>query len=103
MDASLGSSGVERPGDEYSRLWEPGAPVPDVFAFLAGRPEIPLTDRLDVLLVNQNLRWLRNQPLPLRVYLSAFPDIAERGEMIRALVNGERRRGAGRPGGSTTP
>ena len=45
------------------------------------------------------MRWLRGQPLPLRVYLSAYPEIAERGELIRALVDGERherRRSAGR-------
>jgi serine/threonine protein kinase len=90
MDSSSGSTGTARPADEFSRLWDPGAAVPDVFAFLAAHREISLADRLDVLLVDQNLRWLRNQPLPLRVYLSAFPDIAERGEMIRALVDGER-------------
>ena len=56
-------------------------------------------DRLEVLLVDQQQRWLHGQPLPIRVYLSAFPDIAERGELIRPLVNGERqerRRSLGR-------
>src|SRR5579883_588102 len=99
MDSWTGSAGVESPADEYSRLWEPGVPAPDVFAFLAARREIPLADRLAVLLVDQKQRWMRGQPLPLRVYLTAFPEIAERGEMIRALVDGEReerRRSAGR-------
>ncbi len=99
MDSTSGTTSTERPADEYSRLWEPGAAVPDVFAFLAAHADIPVADRLDVLLVDQNLRWLRNQPLPLRIYLSAFPDIAERGELIRTLVNGERqarRRSSGR-------
>jgi serine/threonine protein kinase len=90
MGSSSGSTGTERPADEYARLWEPGAAVPDVFAFLASRREIALGERLEVLLVDQAMRWLRGEPMPLRVYLSAFPEIAERGEMIRALVDGER-------------
>ena len=74
-----------------ARLWEPGAPVPDVFAFLAARAATsPWRIGSTVLLVDQELRWLRGEPLPLRVYLSTFPEIAERGEMIRALVDGER-------------
>ena len=92
MGSNAGSTGTERPADEYARLWEPGAAVPDVFAFLASRRGVALGDRLEVLLVDQRLRWLRGEPLPLRVYLSAFPEIAERGELIRALVDGERHR-----------
>src|SRR5262249_29831297 len=100
MGSSSGSSGIKRPADEYARLWEPGGAIPDVFACLATRREIPVADRLEVLLVDQHLRWLRDNPLPLRVYLSAFPEIAEHGEMIRALVDGERqhrRRSTRRP------
>lgn len=90
MASSSGSSGTGRAADEYVRLWQPEAPVPDVFAFLAERRDLPLADRLDVLLADQELRWKRGEPLPLRVYLSAFPEIAEHGELIRALVDGER-------------
>ncbi len=73
--------------------------MPDVFAFLASYPGLSLGERLEILLADQRLRWIRGQALPLRVYLSAFPDIAERGEMVRALVDGERhgrRKSAGR-------
>ena len=55
---------------------------------------------LEILLLDQHLRWQRRQPLPLRVYLSAFGDIAARGDMVRALVDHERqarRRLAQRP------
>ena len=90
MGSNAGSTGTERPADEYARLWEPGAAVPDVFAFLASRRDAALGDRLEVLLIDQQHRWLHGEPLPLRVYLSTFPEIAERGEMIRALVDGER-------------
>ena len=84
---------------QFSQLWEPGRSLPDVFAFLKGYPGLNALDRLDVLLVDQAERWKRGQPLPLRVYLSAFPEIAARGEMIRALADREReqrRRSAGR-------
>ena len=88
----------ERPATRFSRLWETSLAIPDVFAFLRLYPDLPPIDRLDVLLVDQKERWRRRQPLPLRIYLSAFPDIAAEGEMVRALADGdrhERRRSAG--------
>ncbi len=88
----------ERPATRFSRLWETSLATPDVFAFLRLYPDLPPIDRLDVLLVDQKERWRRRQPLPLRIYLSAFPDIAAEGEMVRALADGdrhERRRSAG--------
>ncbi len=75
---------------EFSKLWTSELAAADVFAFLALHPEINDELRLEVLLVDQRERWLRQKPLPLRVYLSAFPAIAARGEMVRALVDGER-------------
>ena len=69
-----------------------------MFAFLRSYPDLLPIDRLEVLLVDQQERWRRRQPLPLRIYLSAFPDIAAEGEMVRALADGdrhERRRLAG--------
>ena len=74
----------------YSKLWHTDLSVPDVFAFLSSCPEVSDTERLSVLLVDQHERWQRGRSLPLRVYLTAFPDIAARGEMVRALVDGER-------------
>jgi serine/threonine protein kinase len=75
----------------YSKLWETELSAPDVFAFLSSHPDVPDTDRLSVLLVDQEERWQRGRALPLRIYLTAFPEIAARGEMVRALVDGERR------------
>jgi serine/threonine protein kinase len=85
---------------EFSRLWETGASLPDVFEFLSSHPELADVERLGILLVDQRERWLRGKAIPLRIYLSAFPEIASRGEMVRALVDGdriERRRNLGRP------
>ena len=75
---------------EFSKLWASEPAGPDVFTFLSARPEISDDLRLDVLLVDQRERWARRVSLPLRVYLSAFPEIAANGEMVRALVDGER-------------
>ena len=51
MGPSSGSSVSDRPADAYARLWESGAPTPDVFAFLATRPGLTPEDRLEVLLI----------------------------------------------------
>ncbi|HEX3447101.1 MAG TPA: serine/threonine-protein kinase, partial [Isosphaeraceae bacterium] len=94
----------DSPAIRFSRLWETSLAIPDVFAFLRLYPDLFPIDRLDVLLVDQKERWRRRQPLPLRIYFSAFPDIAAEGEMVRALADGdrrERRRSAGLP--SDTP
>ncbi len=90
MNSNSGSNEDERLAGRFARLWEAGSPVPDVFGFLSSYPALPAEDRLEILLVDQHQRWLHGQPLPIRVYLSAFPDIAERGELIRPLVDGER-------------
>jgi len=91
MDSNSGSKTLEQLARRFSELWENSISSPDVFAFLSSHPNVPDTDRLGVLLVDQQRRWQRGQALPLRIYLSAFPDIAAHGEMVRALVDGERR------------
>ena len=90
MDSNSNQNKIERLSQHFSKLWESGNSFPDVFAFLSSHPNSPNTDRLEVLLVDQRQRWQRGRALPLRIYLSAFPDIAAHGEMVRALVDGER-------------
>ncbi len=99
MDSSFLASTDAPLAARFSQLWAAEAPAPDVFAFLSSYPDVEAGDRLNVLFVDQAERWKRGQPLPLRIYLSAFPEIATRGEMVRALVDREReerRRSAGR-------
>jgi serine/threonine protein kinase len=98
MESGSASDTSERLAERYSKLWDTGLSLPDVFAFLSSHPQVANIDRLDVLLVDQQERWRRGQALPIRVYLSAFPELAARGEMVRALVDGdrqERRRSTG--------
>jgi serine/threonine protein kinase len=104
MELKSALDGKDRLADRFSRLWEDGVSTPDVIAFLSSHPDVLSIDRLEVLLVDQVERWRRGKGLPLRVYLSAFSDIAANGELVRALVDGdrrERRRAAGRRDGAT--
>jgi eukaryotic-like serine/threonine-protein kinase len=99
MDVNSDENSKDRLADRFARLWDGGVSTPDVFAFLASHPDALSIDRLEVLLIDQEQRWRRGKGLPLRIYLSAFTDIAANGELVRALVDGdrrERRRAAGR-------
>ncbi len=90
MESTPTADASKRPAARYGELWEGGGVAPDVFAFLSSHPGLAASDRLELLLVDQRQRWLRGQQLPLRVYLSACPDIAGKSEMLRALVDGDR-------------
>ena len=90
MGSSTETTASGTSAEEFARLWHPGGPLPDVFEFLAARPELTVAERLAVLQVDQAQRWRIGQPLPLRVYLATSPEIAECGEMIRILVDGDR-------------
>jgi hypothetical protein len=90
MEATTGTNTAEPLAPRFSGLWESSPSPPDVFAFLSSHANASDAERLGVLLVDQRERWRRGQSLPLRIYLSAFPTIAAQGEMVRALVDGER-------------
>jgi len=90
MESTPTPDASKRIAAQYGELWDAGGVAPDVFAFLTSHPGLAANDRLELLLIDQRQRWLRGQQLPLRVYLSACPDIAGKSEMIRALVDGER-------------
>ena len=99
MGSNSGSIQDERLAGQFARLWGIGLPIPDVFDFLATHPPSSPEERLEVLVEDQRQRWFRGHPLPIRVYLSAFPEIADRGDLVRVLVDRERherRAGAGR-------
>ncbi len=103
MELNSALNMTDRLADRFSQLWADGVSTPDVFAFLSSHPDVLSVDRLEVLLVDQEQRWRRGKALPLRIYLSAFSDIAANGELVRALVDGdrrERRRAAGRHDGA---
>jgi serine/threonine protein kinase len=90
MDSSPTTDAAKKLVAQYGKLWESGGVAPDVFAFLSSHPGLAANDRLELLLFDQRQRWMRGEQIPLRVYLSAFPDIAGKTELIRALVDCER-------------
>src|SRR5262245_54883545 len=91
MDTSDFSSTTEGQAAEFLGLWESSPAAPDVFQFLATRPYLPVTEQIRVLRIDQKYRWKRGEPLSIQRYLREFPDIASRPELIRMLVEGDRR------------
>lgn len=51
--------------------------IPDVFDFLKQVGTIPERDAVEVLLVDQYLRWQRNQTIPVLQYLEGTPGISD--------------------------
>src|SRR5262245_3092133 len=90
MDPITALRGEESLPDRFMQLWETSPSLPCVFDFLRAQPPTPLVEWLDVLIVDQKLRWRRGQALPLRTYLIRCPEIAVRGDFVRALVQSER-------------
>lgn len=66
-------------------------PARDVALFLSAHPEASSRDRMDVLLVDQQLRW-QTEPGPrVEEYLARFPQVGEDQEGLVDLVYGEAR------------
>jgi serine/threonine protein kinase/tetratricopeptide (TPR) repeat protein len=91
MDQRFQMTDHESPRGIYIRLWEESVSAPDVFAFLANYPDLDAPTLLEVLLVDQHLRWRIGQPLSLRTYIDAFPHFARATEFVRTLADNERR------------
>src|SRR5262249_54960403 len=82
----------DEPLDErYGILWSGRAdgPEPSTVAFLAEHREASPSDRLDVLLADQLLRWRCDRPKEIGAYLAEHPWIADDPEAILKLVQGE--------------
>jgi serine/threonine protein kinase len=91
---AIGKSDVPSPSEplaqEFQARWESQASPPDVFLFLAAHPGLDPRERIGVLRVDQRFRWTRGEPLSLQRYLSEFPDIATKPDLVRLLVDGDR-------------
>lgn len=91
MDEHPSPKSTRKLSELFQALWESGANPPDVFRFLASHPNADSSERVDALLVDQQYRWRRGEPLPLQAYLRGFPDIAARPILVRGLVEGDQR------------
>ena len=73
---------------QFAELWRESEP-PDVFEFLANHNEAAPREQADVLLVDQNQRWLRGEACVLEAYFSGCPAVAANSELKLHLIREE--------------
>src|ERR1700722_16930499 len=61
----------------------------DVGEFLAGFADLPVTELVAVLLVEQSKRWQRGERIPAEHYLRRFPSLEDDGEAVVEMAYGE--------------
>ena len=82
----------ESAASRFRLLWESGgAAPPDIFGFLSASGELSASERLAVARIDQRNRWRIGRPISLRTYLKALPDVASRLDLVRVLIDGDRR------------
>ncbi len=88
IDRNPGHAPLE---EQYSAIWSQhgDAPEPSTADFLADRPDASASERLDVLLTDQLLRWQSGRPRPIADYLAEHPSLADDPEATLKLVQGE--------------
>jgi serine/threonine protein kinase/formylglycine-generating enzyme required for sulfatase activity len=59
---------------QYEQLWESAAGPPNVFAFLQQRPQ-DAEQWLEILLFDQQRRWMTHNPLQVEDYLAGLPPV----------------------------
>ena len=74
---------------EFAALWESGNTTPDVFAFLDQNAVLEATERLTVLLVDQQQRWRTSHPFKVEDYLENLPELATDPQNKLHLAVGE--------------
>jgi hypothetical protein len=77
--------------EQYSTLWSghDDGSEPSVADFLAAHPDASPSERSDVLLADQLLRWRSGCPKTVGDYLAEHPALADDTEVILRLVQGE--------------
>lgn len=73
----------------FAALWESSDSPPDVFAFLQENAGVSSSDKLHVLLIDQEQRWQTDQPLPVEDYLLRLPELAADPKLKLQLAVGE--------------
>ncbi len=76
----------------YRSVWDQPSGPGDVFSFLAAHPEASLEEQLELLLVDQRLRWQRKkEPHGVEVYFERCPAVAANDQLKLRLIVGEYR------------
>ena len=86
--------------NQYGALWGSSGSPPDLFAFLEQHNGSDATDKLAVLLTDQQHRWKTDQPLKVEDYLARLPDLAGDADCRFQLAVGEFQ---ARQNGDTSP
>ena len=73
----------------FEALWESNDSPPDLFAFLDQHNGSDATDKLDVLLEDQQHRWQTGNPLKVEDYLARLPELASVPDFKFQLAVGE--------------
>lgn len=87
LETSATGSNVER----FAALWDYTKTAPDVFAFLEQSHDMPIRERVEVLLVDQSRRWRRGKPVLVEEYVSAIPMLKRHPDLLSDLVISEYR------------
>ena len=85
---------------QFGALWESSDSPPDIFAFLEQHNGSDATDKLAVLLQDQQHRWKTDQPLKVEDYLARLPELASDPDIKLQLAVGEFQ---ARQNGDTSP
>src|SRR5262245_30962486 len=75
--------------DLYSICWSSDASAPDSAVFLAEHVCASSSDQLEVLLLDQLMRWRNGDPRPVEDYLAAHPTLTGQPEARLKLIQGE--------------
>jgi len=89
-----------RLADQFESLWASNESPPDVFAFLGQHAGEDNSQKLAVLLRDQQYRWQLEHPLRVEDYLAEFPDLATDQDIKLQLAVGEFQ---ARQNGDTSP
>ena len=86
--------------EQFEALWESGNSPPDLFAFLEQHNGLDATDKLAVLLQDQQHRWKSDKPLKVEDYLARLPELTSNPDCKLQLAVGEFQ---ARQNGGTSP
>jgi serine/threonine-protein kinase len=75
--------------DEFLQLCPPDGPLPDVFAFLTGKGKQSLPRLVDVIRLDQSLRWRQGTPQRAEDYFARLPELRADDEAVLQVIFNE--------------
>ena len=75
--------------DDFAAQWASNESAPDVFTYLQGYPTMSLSDKLEVLRIDQQNRWKTATPIVVEQYLEKLPELLVDSQSRLKLALGE--------------